>query len=254
MWRRDTATGKEAILASRVEFPSLALVAKDGLRVFFRSADDRMLSLPLTGASAAPASAESFVCDGCHGVWDLSRDGAWALGAKNGDMGMVTREVATGRTTDYVAAPGETFGRARISPDDRWTAFTHRSGTVIQQMLAPFRPGAQSAPSEWIAVTPPEETAGISAWSPDSRRLYYFSDRDGHVCLWSRAIDSATGHPAGDPLAVLHLHEARHSLGRIGLPLRGLAIGPDRIVFSVAESAATIWLSTPAGKSDPARR
>jgi hypothetical protein len=107
-----------------------------------------------------------------------------------------------------------------------------------------FRPEAPVARSEWIALTPPEETSSIGTWSPDSRRLYYFSDRDGQVCVWSRAVDPATGHPAGDPVAVWHLHEARHSAGRIGLPLRGLAVARDRIVISLAESTATIWLST----------
>jgi hypothetical protein len=143
-----------------------------------------------------------------------------------------------------VDAPSETLGRARISPDDRWTAFGHRAGAAIQQFIVPFRPGAPVARSEWIALTPPEETSSINAWSPDSGRLYYFSNRDGQVCLWSRAIDPATGHAVGDPLAVWHLHEARHSVGRIGLPLRGLAVARDRIVISLAESTATIWLST----------
>jgi hypothetical protein len=92
----------------------------------------------------------------------------------------------------------------------------------------------------------------MSAWSPDSRRLYYFSDRDGHVCLWSRAIDPASGHAAGEPQAVWHLHQARQSVGRIGYPLRSIAIAPHRIVINIAESRATIWLSTPAGPA-PAR-
>jgi eukaryotic-like serine/threonine-protein kinase len=246
MWTRDMATGKEAILATGVSFPSLPLIAKDGQRVIFQSGgEDRLLTMPLTGASAA-SPASNLMCDGCHAVWDLSADGAWALDGKNGDVGLINRNVATGRPVDYVDAPGETIGRARISPDDRWTAFTHRAGATIQQFIVPFRPGAQIARGEWIALTPPEETSSISAWSPDSRRLYYFSDRDGQVCVWSRAIDSATGHAAGDPVAVWHLHEARHSAGRIGLPLRGLAVSRDRIVISLAESTATIWLSTSA--------
>jgi len=246
MWTRDMATGKEAVLATRISFPSLPVIAKDGQRVVFLSGmEDRLLTtMPLTGTSAAPSSASNLLCEGCHGVWDLSADGAWALGAKNGDVGMVNRNVATGRTVEYVDAPGETMGRARISPDDRCVSVTHRAGAVIQQILFPFRPGAHVARSEWIALTPADETSSIGAWSPDSRRLYYFSDRDGHVCVWSRAIDPATGHAAGDPVAVWHLHEARHSAGRIGLPLRGLAVARDRIVISLAESTATIWLST----------
>jgi hypothetical protein len=45
-------------------------------------------------------------------------------------------------------------------------------------------------------VTPPEEAAGIGAWSPDGRHIYYLSDRDGQVCLWARSIDeSSIGGP-----------------------------------------------------------
>lgn len=246
LWIRDLTTGKEAILATSVSFPTLPIVAKNGQRVIFMSgAERRLLTMPLTGTSTTLTSASSLICDGCHALWDLSAHDDWALGAKSGDAALIVRNVATGRSGAYVDSPGETLGRARISPNDRWTAFTHRTGALIEQVVVPFRTDRPVLRSEWISVTSPEETSHISAWSPDSRRLYYFSNRDGHVCLWSRAIDPATGHAVGEPQGVWHLHQARLSVGRIGLPLRSIAIAPNRIVISISESSSTIWLSTP---------
>ena len=77
--------------------------------------------------------------------------------------------------------------------------------------------------------------------------VYYFSDRDGHVCLWAQPIDTVTGHPSGDAIDVWHFHEARHSLGRIALPLRGMTMVRDRIVLSLAESTSAVWLAAPGG-------
>jgi hypothetical protein len=170
----------------------------------------------------------------------------WALTGNDTDTLIGALEVASGRTSEFLQAKtGEIVGRLLISPDDRWVAFSHRSAGIIQPTVVPFRPGTPIPESEWIPITPPDSASAIPAWSPDSRLVYYFSDRDGHVCLWAQPIDPVNGHPVGDSLAVWHFHEARHSLGGIILPLRGMAIVRDRIVLSLAESTGTVWLATP---------
>ncbi len=245
LWVRDMATGKESMLAARAAFPSLPVVSKDGRRVYFHSGDRRLFSVPLSGPTALPSSASDLVCDGCNGIWDVSEDGKWSISPKPDDTAIFAREIATGRTTELLQAPGEILARLRISPNDRWVSFSHRAPGIIQQAIAPFRPGASIPRTEWIDVTPPEEEpSAVSAWSPDSRRLYYLSSRDGHLCLWARSIDEVTG-PSGEPIGVWHFHDARHSASRIQLPFRSIAMARDRIVILLAESRSAVWLATP---------
>ena len=245
LWVRDMTTGKESMLAARAAFPSLPVVSKDGRRVYFHSGDRRLFSVPLSGPTALPSSASDLVCDGCNGIWDVSEDGKWSISPKPDDTAIFAREIATGRTTELLQAPGEILARLRISPNDRWVSFSHRAPGIIQQAIAPFRPGASIPRTEWIDVTPPEEeVSAVSAWSSDSRRLYYLSSRDGHLCLWARSIDEVTG-PSGEPIGVWHFHDAQHSAGRIQLPFRSIAMARDRIVILLAESRSAVWLATP---------
>jgi len=246
VWIRNISTQRDAILAADASFPTMPVVAKDGSRAYFESARDshRWLSLSLSGPSAVPVAAD--ICPGCHGVWEFSTDGKWALDGKNGDTALVARNVSTGQTAELVQAAGGIVGRARISPDDRWVAFTHRTPGAVRAQLVPFRPGATIALADWIALTPTDAAATAPTWSLDGRLVYFFSDRDGHVCLWAQPIDRSTGRPSGEAIGVWHFHEARHSLGRIALPLRSMTIARDRIVLSLAESTGSVWLGSPA--------
>ena len=97
---------------------------------------------------------------------------------------------------------------------------------------------------QWIAVTGDEALVNAATWSADGRILYYLSNRDGSgFCAWAQRLDAATGHASGAPFAVWHFHEARRSMARIPLGLRGMTASRDRLIVSVAESAGNIWLA-----------
>jgi hypothetical protein len=257
LWMREMATGAERVLAVDAGFPGVPVITRDGSRVLYEGRPQtKWFALPLSGAGASPANMSHLVCDDCHGIWDVTSDGKWSLTPRNGDHAIRVREAATGRTFEYLQAPDSNIGRLRLSPDDRWVTLTNRAGGFVQVVVAPFRPGSivdQVDQKEWIPITDGNAVANAPAWSPDGRVIYYLGDTDGSVCVWGRRIDPATGRPVGDAVAVGHFHEARRSLSRLTLPLRGLGVARNRLVVSVVESTGSVWLSRPRPDRESAR-
>jgi len=245
LWMRDMRERKETILASQVSFPNVPVISKDGARVFFGlPTQGPVYSLPLSGSRAGLSPAPELSCDDCHGVWDVSADGRWALSPQSQDHVIVAHEIATGKITTFLDAGDEIVGRLRISPDDRWVVFTHRARGTIAVVVVPFTPGVTIDRSRWIRLTLPETITSAPAWSPDGRIVYYVGNGDGHFCVWGQTIDQVTGQPSGAPFAVWHFHDARRTSARIPLPLRGLAVSRDRIVLNVVESSGSAWMRT----------
>jgi Tol biopolymer transport system component len=175
-------------------------------------------------------------------LWDLSADGKWAVFSRD-DPVFAVQETGTTRATDIVRAPGSNLGRLRISPDDRWMAFNKRSGGSIRLYILPFETTALIPEDRWIPITPEETLVNAPQWSAAGEAIYYFSNRDGHFCVWRQTIDRATGRPTGEPVGVWHVHDARLSMSRMPLPSRGMAVSRDAIVISIAENAGNIWMS-----------
>jgi serine/threonine protein kinase len=252
LWLRDLATGKDTVVAAQPTFPGLPIIAKDGSRVVFHVGHPRRLfAMPLLPGVGSRTSTPQPFCDACQRVWDFSADGTWALEASEGDDRIVAFNVVTGQRSEFLSTPGEIMGRLRISPDDRWVSFSHRSGGVSQLTVVPFRPGRAVGREEWINFTPGDTMANIGAWSLDSAILYYLSNRDGRICIWAQRIDRSTGRPISEPIAVWHFHEGRRSPSGIPLPLRGMAIARDRIVLNLSESTGNIWMATNAPTASP---
>jgi hypothetical protein len=198
----------------------------------------------LLSSGATRSSNPQTICEECNPVWDLSGDNRWILHGRNSDTTIVARELATGKTTDFLNAPGEVLGRLCISPDDRWVALNRRYSGATQIIVAPFKPGSTLTRDQWIPVTNGETQDNFPMWSLDSGMLYFISDADGNLCIWACRIDRSSGRPAGKAFPVWHFHEARRSMNSIPFPLRGLAVGPDRLVVNLSESSGNIWMAT----------
>jgi Tol biopolymer transport system component/predicted Ser/Thr protein kinase len=244
VWLRDLVTGKDALVVARYGFPSLPTFTKDGLRIIFHAPDGRGRWLSIPRASAGTRSATPLlVCDSCESFWDLSTDGTWAVFGTDGDTRILARNIVSGATSEIMRHPDQIMGRFRISPDDRWMAFNNRERGSIRIYVMPFQPGGTVTRDRWIPFTPEDEIVNAATWSADGGTLYYLSNRDGGFCVWGQRLDCATGHPAGDPFAVWHFHEARRSISRLAFGTRALAASRDRLVTSAAEGAGNIWLA-----------
>ncbi|MBV8513942.1 MAG: PD40 domain-containing protein [Acidobacteria bacterium] len=134
------------------------------------------------------------------------------------------------------------ISRPRFSPDDKWIAFHLRNGPVLRLFIAPYD-GSVKRENDWIAIAGPKFVEQSPYWSPDGQLLYFFSNRDGNVCLWAQRLDSHSKHPIGAPFPVQHFHTARQSLKNVLLLQRGMGVARDRIILNTADAAGGIWMA-----------
>jgi hypothetical protein len=138
----------------------------------------------------------------------------------------------------------------RFSPNRKWVAFCAgaRDGNAREIVVIPNAPDRQLRDDEWISISEGQTSDREPYWSPDGKRLFFISDRDGFRCLWARDIDPETGRPGGPAIPIAHFHLTRELLrgplpatGSIGLTATGNAL-----IFTVARSIGSLWwLRTP---------
>ncbi len=131
-----------------------------------------------------------------------------------------------------------------LSPDERRVV-----ATVVQEgrrrlYVAPFRLGTEIASADWFALTDGAAWEDNPKWSHDGALVYHTSDRDGFRCIWAQRVDPEAKHPAGLPFAIHHSHSARISIKNTGSEHLGLAVGRDKLVFSLGEVRGNVWMTS----------
>jgi dipeptidyl aminopeptidase/acylaminoacyl peptidase len=133
----------------------------------------------------------------------------------------------------------------RFSPDERWVAFSgwHEGEHQRQILVVPVTPDGTVAPDQVVEITNDGYANREPVWSPDGRRIYFLSDRDGPTCVWARDVDAGSKRPAGDVFAVAHFHSAGRVLrgpsansGSIGLSAAG-----NFLVLTLTDTKGNIW-------------
>jgi Tol biopolymer transport system component len=187
------------------------------------------------------------ICAGCGWPTHVNFDGSAALfEALGDDERLLVWSNGGAKPLIGSADPKNRLQNAgRFSPNGRWVAFCAgaRDGNAREIIVVPNAPGRPLRDDEWISISEGQTSDREPAWSPDGRRLFFISDRDGFRCIWARDIDPATGHPAGPPIAIAHFHHTRELLrgpmpspGSIGLTATGGAL-----IFTVARSTGNLW-------------
>jgi eukaryotic-like serine/threonine-protein kinase len=133
----------------------------------------------------------------------------------------------------------------RFSPDERWVAFSgwHEGDHQRQILVVPITPDGQVAPSQVVQLTIDSYANREPVWSPDGRRIYFLSDRDGRNCVWAQDIDAVSKHPIGESFGVAHFHSAGRLVrgpsansGTIGLSAAG-----NFLVLTLTDTKGNIW-------------
>jgi Tol biopolymer transport system component len=123
------------------------------------------------------------------------------------------------------------------SPDGKWIALVNGNGEAVTPgasfgNLAPSTvmlvPAAAGAP---IAITGDKEVNESPVWSPDSRRLFFISNRDGPSDVYVQEIASS-GTPRGAPTRLT-----------TGLDAQSISLSADgtRLAYNVYTARANIW-------------
>lgn len=243
VWVRDLRTGREAALTSTRQGKTSAVFSPDGSKVAFGySSPLAVFVVPFAGGNPVE------LCSDCGQPRAWLPDGTGLLVQRISSPGesLIVVLDPSGRETPLVRSSESALFSPSVSPDGKWMALVVRTPPSDHRVtVVPLR-GASAAPrADWISVTEPGSWVDKPRWSPRGNVLYYVSDRDGFVCIWSRRLDPATKKPTGEPMAVIHFHNARNSLGSVyGLEL---SVGEDKLVFNLDEGSGNIWLA-PAGR------
>lgn len=132
----------------------------------------------------------------------------------------------------------------RFSSDGEWISFHARpNGDSRRLYVAPLRTGGAVDETEFIPVDSGARYEGASSWAPDDSRLYYLSDRDGFVCLWSRAFEPRSKKPIGEPSAIAHFHHRSKSFAGLAPPFLKTSPTAGGVVFSLREVAGNVWMA-----------
>jgi len=110
--------------------------------------------------------------------------------------------------------------------------------------VAPFRLGTEIAAADWFALTdgrrgkttPSGRTTELSSTTRPIGTDSGASGRNGSI--------QRRQHPAGPPFAIHHSHSARISIKNTGSEHLGLAVGRDKLVFSLGEVRGNVWMTS----------
>ncbi|HUB82432.1 MAG TPA: protein kinase [Bryobacteraceae bacterium] len=235
VWGRDFSTGREHALTEGGLIKSDAAISPDGRMVVWRS--DGAFVTPFDGGPTQPVCTDKLM------VRTWSADGKYLLDDQSsvGSIGLI--EFATGKTSTYLQKPGRELRPVSISSDGNWMAFTEfRNAVDYTVYVAPFAPDHAPAEAEWVRVLSSPQVHPDPHWSPDGNLLYFSSDRDGYNCLWAIRLNPGNKHPVGALFPVEHFHTPALRLEAPSLRYPAIALGPGRMVVSMSERSAGIWM------------
>jgi tricorn protease len=212
-----------------------------------RSGHGDVYVLPLNGGAVQQLTFHDDYCS----VEDWTPDGtAVYFSSQRDQIGSALYRVALsgGTPAPIYAEPMEQLSQLSASPDGAWLAFANMRNAWWRRGPTPFAPDeiwiGPSTP-DYAALRPlagptaPNPSAGRSCWplwAPDSRGVYFVSDRDGQENLWFQPLEG------GAPRRVTHFTD-----GRLFFPQ--IARRSGLIVF---ERMGRIWRCNPeSGAAEP---
>ena len=244
VWVHDFKTAQETMLTGVPGRKGLAVVSHDGSQVAFAVAEN--------GATAIYTAASSGglvrrVCERCGPPrsWTLDKQHL-VYQMRNPDRSQfLLLDLASKQSHAVVADPDHDVFSGSVAGDGRWITFqAKRPGRDGQQIVvAPFRTTGIGR-DEWIPITTGEYEDDKPRWSADGGAVYFTSLRDGFRCLWAARLDPATKRPIGQPAIVHHFHRARLGMIYPTLNRFDLAVARDKIVFTLVERTANLWMAT----------
>ena len=237
----DLHSGRETSLTATRAVKASVLLSPDGTRVAFGHAPpekESIFYLPYRGGTPVQ------LCSDCGNPRAWLPDATalvYQRSTPKGDSVIGLLDLS-GRTSPLIESSESALYSAAVSPDGMWIAFIVRTPPNDHRIaVAPLRYRTVAPEAERIAVAGPGSWVDKPRWSPDGNVLYYVSDRDGFLCIWSCRLDPATKRPARDPKAVLHFHHGRSSLGTVyGLEI---SVAVDKLVFNLGEGSGNIWMA-----------
>jgi Tol biopolymer transport system component len=233
IWLRDLPSGNESMMTSDAGAKSNPVISPAGDLLAYSVAEGAGNSIYVMTCATRRTRR---LCQQCGFASSWMPGGDGLLASARGQIDSIS--VTTGSVTPALARSGLLLDEAEISPDRKWIAFsTHAPEQERRVYVAPY-----GTPGEWLPAGPASGWSDKPHWSVDGRTLFFYSDADGHPCIWSRAVD---GQFRREARALHHFHNARLDAESISQPIRNFAVAKDRMFLDLAERSGSIWMAFP---------
>jgi Tol biopolymer transport system component len=251
---KDLKTGVERVLYSGGwprDLVMAPVISPDGAQVAFfvskfKTQKESLYVVPAEGgASRLIADKEGYPTG-----WLPDGSGVLCTGGEPSRIHLI--DIATGKRTLLLSHPTDGLHAASFSADGAWIIFHQRLRPGHIRLLAtPYRNGKAGGPKEWVAITDGTYDDDKPRLSPDGGRLYFQSNRDGFVCLWTERLDARTKRPVGPPEVLEHYHGVLRPMfalyGGDFYNRLHLSLGADKMIVNLDEVRSDLWLKE-AGK------
>jgi Tol biopolymer transport system component/DNA-binding winged helix-turn-helix (wHTH) protein len=245
---RDLATGKDFGVASFEITDNLSLFGKthpqishDGALTAYTANERGDIYIARLGGD----SPYKVAGDAKAMVWDWSYDNKRLLFTNVRDLHLNQLDVLSGRQSLFLQKSGYDLFQSKFAPDGRAVALigcdAQRSVSDCRIFVAPLKGDGSPEPEGWAEIDHPSPWDDKARWSPDSGTIYFVSDRDGHYCLWSQALNRTSKRLAGKPVPLYHFHNSRLAMINVGIGMLEIDVSRDKIVMGLGELTGNIW-------------
>jgi eukaryotic-like serine/threonine-protein kinase len=245
VWIRDIRTGSDAALSPERGVGRASVLSSDGTRAVWQV--DQETGRALHTVSAA-GGVPTVVCDDCGLPLGWTHDNRFILYQSQVPSRFSLLDVATRASRPLLAHPVRGVYAGNLSPDDQWVAFhAHVPNAANRQQIhtAPLA-SIPVDPAAWVPITSGEFEDDKPRWSAAGDAIFFTSLRDGYRCLWRQRVDPRTKRPNAPVESIRHFHSARLGMMYPDLAMLAVTVAQDRIVFSLVNRTAGIWMGTPA--------
>jgi Tol biopolymer transport system component len=245
---RDLATGKETRVANfditengELHSGGHPQISHDGLLTAYAANEKGDVYVaPFGGDSPYKVAGNEMAI-----VWDWSFDNKRLLYTNALDRSLNQLDVSSGRKSLFLRKSGYNLFQSKFSPDGRAVAVigcaAHRLGVECRIFMVPLKADGSPEAEGWAEIDHPSPWDDKPRWSPDSGTIYFVSDRDGHFCLWSQALDRETKRPKGKPTSLYHFHNSRLAMINVGVGMLEIDVARDKLVMGLGELTGNIW-------------
>ena len=231
VWLRDVVTGVETPVAASPASEEQPVIAMDGRQVAWRSQEGGNSAV---FAARIPSGPARKIADGCDILFSWSAAGLFC-GENDGAAAVLVRP-ESGRREPVYNRPGWRIKHLDVTPDGRRALFTmvEERGGMSHAWVVPMRGALPAGPSAWMKM-PEVNFEGAMHWAGNGSAAYYFSKKDGFLCLWKQRV-AESGRPLGESTCVRHFHTGRWSPWD-----PWIAVSGELVAAAQTEVVSNIW-------------
>jgi eukaryotic-like serine/threonine-protein kinase len=237
---KDLRTGVEtAIPVQGLNLSQFPRLNADGSLLAYREVVEGKKKTFVVSLGGAPGRA---LCEDCRVLGFFPANDAVLIQIKSNELEKM--DLRTGEKRVVLSSGRDIIADAAVSPDGKWVAWL--AAEPDGRAAVRISPAVMPAAGRQVAITIAEADyyLGQPAWSPNGRRLYYLSEKNGFCSIFTRELAPRTQAPVGEEREVFNSTASRLMLN-FPKGNGAIAVAADRIVFEASSITGNIYLAKP---------